>query len=548
MALAAPTNLSAEVLSSTQLLLTWDEVPTATLHRVYKNGTIVDIANGSWVDDSFDPDAVTTYEVRGVLISFTGIQFEPEPTVEVGPAATLVIGDDDGETDVPTPPATLTVPASLAVTQTGLNEATLTWELLTPATNIDVEIDGVVTRIDAATSYVESGITTGDDRDYRIRAVNTEADPEVVSDYTSTVSITIVALGVPDPNTTVQSSTRILVDWAAIPGATAYDIEIDGAVTRLGDFTAALDAALDPQQTRTYRVRAVSGTTLGDWSAEVEATTFRTVPLVITAQPGRVSYFPSDARITNAALRAEFDNFYARVNGGTLTENTTDPAPAPEPIPLPTPEPPSPPPDPPPPDPPPPDPEPEPVPGPFPGAPSPTDPARPGSWLRETNPLAANTTRTILTWGDFFGTSGFPSTGSNDLRVRQNRYVALKFNSGTANSAGRIGFSDLSGAIAGVGTRPALVTISPYEGDFRLSLGTPYRLTSVGGISPSYRWTRTEADGNFQAYLPDNTDLYLNIAYVSTASQDGPAESLVWQSTALNPTQAGHRLQSFLDP
>ena len=327
MALAAPTNLTAEVLSSTQILLTWDEVPTATLHRVYKNGAIVDIANGSWVDNSFNPMAVTTYEVRAVLISFTGTQFEPEPNVEVGPAATLIIGDETGETDVPTAPETLAVPQALAVSQTGLNEATLTWELLTPATNIDIEIDGVVTNIAADVTYVDSGIPDNATRTYRIRAVNTTADPDITSDYTDPVEITIVPLGVPDPNVTIESSTRIIVDWAAIPGATSYDIEIDGAVTSLGDFPAALDAQLAPQQTRTYRVRAVSDGFEGAWSSPVTGTTFRTIDLSVTAVSGRRSYFPSDQQIFATALEAEFNNIYALLEGATVTPPDEEPVP-----------------------------------------------------------------------------------------------------------------------------------------------------------------------------------------------------------------------------
>lgn len=544
MALAAPTGLTAEVLSTTQLLLTWDEVPNATIHRVIKDGTLQTLANGSWVDESFDPDAVTTYEVRAIRIFFSGDQIEPEPTTEVGPAATLVIGDEPGDTDVPTPPATLDPPQAFAATQTAIGEVTLTWELLVPATHIDVDIDGSVTRIAATTQFVETGITAGTTREYAVRTVNENADPEVVSAYTSTVSIEVVALGVPEPNVTVQSSTRILVDWAAVPGAETYDIEINGAVTSLSDFTAYLDAGLSPALTRAYRVRALSGGTVSDWSDEVQASTNPSAPLVITGVPGRQTFFPSDRHITARALEAEFNNIHALLAGGTidLTPDPTDPQPPPPPDPFPEPPPPPPPP-PDPPEPPPPDPDPPPVPpvtG-FPGPPSAADPARPSSWILETQPDAILPTRTATTWETYFG-QPFPFASARDLRIRQNRYVALQFNTGTTGTDGQIGFSDLTGSIINVGQRPALVTISPYPGDFRLSLGSPYyRLVGVGGAAPNYRWTRTPGQP-FAAYLPPNTTLYFNVAFVSTASEDLPASSLTWQCTAPNPTACGYRL------
>jgi hypothetical protein len=319
--------LTSEILSATQVLLTWDPEGGATAHRVYKNGVVEALAESSWVDNAFDPNVVTRYEVRAITIGFDdGPVGEFEPITTVGPAAVLILGDDAGETDVPPAPGSLTVPQGFSATQTALDEVTLTWELLTPATHIDVSIDSVLTRIPADVSYTDTGVPIGATRTYRVRAVNEADDPEVTSDFTSALEVTTVGLGIPDPNVNVQSSTRILVDWAAVPAATSYDIEVDGTVIELGDFPAAQDSGLAPVTTRTYRVRARSNGIIGDWSGEVTGTTFRTQELTIEGVLKRLSDFPSDRHITARALEAEFNNIYALLEpSGVITENTVEP-------------------------------------------------------------------------------------------------------------------------------------------------------------------------------------------------------------------------------
>jgi hypothetical protein len=322
----APSNLAAQVLSTSSVLLTWDEVDGATAHQVKKNGIVQATANASWVDNAFDPDAVTVYEVRAFIIEF---DVGPTPITLFGAPATITLGDEDGDTDVPPPPDALAAPFGLTAEQTDADEVTVEWELLTPATHIDVEINsGTPVRIPAATTYLDEDLSAGDERSYRVRAVNTEADPEVVSDWAGPVAVTVAALGVPEPNVTVLSSTRLLIDWAAVPGATDYDIEIDGEVLAVGTFNGYQDVGLSPEQTRTYRVRANATSVVGDWSAAVTGQTNRSVPLVTTGVPGRRSYFPADRHITARALAAEFDNIYALTAGGEVeTPPTGDPAP-----------------------------------------------------------------------------------------------------------------------------------------------------------------------------------------------------------------------------
>lgn len=171
----------------------------------------------------------------------------------------------------------------------------------------------------------------------------------------------------------------------------------------------------------------------------------------------------------------------------------------------------------------------------------------PSGWQQELNPLPNSTSTVVSTWEQLFG-NPFPGGGSNDVRVRPNRYLALAFNTASSAPSGRIAFSDLSGNVVGVLTRPAIATMSNCPGDFAPQQDADCRQVRVGTNVPSFRWTRT-AGGLFACDLPLNADYYLNVAYVSSATQDMPdPNDLDWQCDPTAPTTAcGHRLQTFSD-
>lgn len=167
----------------------------------------------------------------------------------------------------------------------------------------------------------------------------------------------------------------------------------------------------------------------------------------------------------------------------------------------------------------------------------------PSSWQRELNPLPLSTSTEVFTWKQFFGTD-FPGGAANDMRVRPNRYLALKFDTGVSSSAGRVSFSDLSGNITGVLTRPALASMSACPGDFTPQQDADCRLVSVGGINPSFQWTRTGST-QFKCEIPANTEYYFNVSYVSIATEDSAdPNDLVWECDPDAPdTACGHGLQ-----
>jgi len=171
----------------------------------------------------------------------------------------------------------------------------------------------------------------------------------------------------------------------------------------------------------------------------------------------------------------------------------------------------------------------------------------PAAWQRELNPFPRATSTVVETWTELFG-NDFPAGGGTDMRVRPDRYLALRFNTGTSEPSGRIGFSDLGGNITDVLTRPALVSMSACPGDFTPQQDTDCRKVRVGSVNPSFRWTRTPGT-SFQCELPPNAEYYFNISYVSSATENEPdPNQLDWQCDDTVPTTAcGHRLQTFTD-
>jgi len=169
----------------------------------------------------------------------------------------------------------------------------------------------------------------------------------------------------------------------------------------------------------------------------------------------------------------------------------------------------------------------------------------PSSWQRELNPLPLSPTVEIFTWTQFFG-NDFPAGNGRNMRVRPDRYLALEFNTATAEPSGRVGFSDLGGNILNVSSRSALVTMSDCPGDFAPQADVDCRLVDVGTNAPAFRWTRTSGTP-FQCELPSNADYYFNVTFVSNETEDNPdPNQLDWQCDPANPTNAcGWRLQTF---
>lgn len=156
----------------------------------------------------------------------------------------------------------------------GSTNITLSWDEAAGATTYEVEADGVVIENITVTSYEDAGLIPETEHTYSVRAV----DGEIVSDWSEQITVTTLAEtgevpGVVNNVITTAGSTSITLSWDEVAGATAYDVEADGAV--IGNTTGAGYEVTDlvPETEYTYRVRAVNGEMVGEWSVLITATT-----------------------------------------------------------------------------------------------------------------------------------------------------------------------------------------------------------------------------------------------------------------------------------
>lgn len=67
--------------------------------------------------------------------------------------------------------------------------------------------------------------------------------------------------------------TSITISWDEVAGAAAYDLEADGVIIENITETSYEDTGLIPETEHTYRVRAINGEAVGEWSEPVTVST-----------------------------------------------------------------------------------------------------------------------------------------------------------------------------------------------------------------------------------------------------------------------------------
>jgi fibronectin type 3 domain-containing protein len=131
-----------------------------------------------------------------------------------------------------------------------------------------------------ATTYRDLSAVIDTTYRYRIRAVNASGE----SDYAATVTVSTYRPPVPaDFTATTQSATSVLLEWTDETGIeTGFEIDrCTGAdcvdfvtvATLSEDVTSFLDVTLSPDQTYTYRMRAIGIWGASDYTANAEAST-----------------------------------------------------------------------------------------------------------------------------------------------------------------------------------------------------------------------------------------------------------------------------------
>ena len=148
---------------------------------------------------------------------------------------------------------------------------TVSWDPVAGSASYDIEADGVVISTGSETAYTHSGLTPNTQHTYRIRAINTGGTGNWSAPVTK--STRPVSPTEPLNINAAATDTKVIVTWEAVPGATGYDIEVDGQVHNNSSSTNYVHTGLLPGTTHSYRVRSINAGGKSSWSNEVLVTT-----------------------------------------------------------------------------------------------------------------------------------------------------------------------------------------------------------------------------------------------------------------------------------
>jgi hypothetical protein len=313
--------------TSTSVSIDWDSVRGATGYEIFAFNTTVDNgASTHYVDSGLDPNTQYTYKIRAknssgngkwsaivakstlpavpanlhgtatdvsvavewdAVSGAVGYDLEVDGVVQSGltspdydhtgllPSSNhtyrvrAVGAEGSSEWSEPVVVTTLPgVPGNVKAVATSVTVA-LSWDEATGATGYEVEADGVPIQVGSSVNYVHSGLTSGTEHSYRVRAVN----QQIAGEWSPLLTVTTLPAVPANPKATVGGSTQITLTWDPVVGATKYEVEADGASLEPGLSTSYVHSGLQPLSNHSYRVRAWNAGGAGEWTAAAEATT-----------------------------------------------------------------------------------------------------------------------------------------------------------------------------------------------------------------------------------------------------------------------------------
>ncbi|MDS0526066.1 dockerin type I domain-containing protein [Clostridium sp. SHJSY1] len=236
-------NVTSSV-GSTSLTVNWAAALGALSYDIEVDGKVITgITGTSYAISGLTPGTNHTYRVR--VVTSTGVgdwsEVVTQGTINVVANVTAVLSN---------------------------NSMTVNWGLVTGATSYDIEVNGTLITGITGTSYVITGLTPGTTYTYRVR-VNTSVG---VGDWSNPVSKADLNVVVSTGVTAVVTGTSVNLSWGVIPGATGYDVEVDGVVVSVGNVGTYVATDLQPGITHTYRIRATTADGIGDWSDPIVKT------------------------------------------------------------------------------------------------------------------------------------------------------------------------------------------------------------------------------------------------------------------------------------
>ncbi|MEK4665331.1 fibronectin type III domain-containing protein [Priestia sp. FSL H7-0729] len=252
---ASVAGLNISAVTNVGITLKWTAVTGATGYDLEIDGTVVPVTGVSYTKSGLAANTEHTFRIRS------------KNAAGVGTWSDLISGM-----------TLLNTPVLKATSEeTAIN---LSWSDVEDMTAYEVEADGTIVGIVSEPVYIHDGLLPGTAHKYRIRALkgeNTSAWTAVLTQSTIPATVNGFMLNTATP-------VAISLKWSPVTGATAYDLEIDGAVISVSG-SAYTKSGLLANTDHTFRIRAKNAAGMGSWSEIVTASTQLNVPTTLKGVP-----------------------------------------------------------------------------------------------------------------------------------------------------------------------------------------------------------------------------------------------------------------------
>lgn len=264
------------------------------------------------------------FELNDKTINVSGLLPDTSYTFQAkarnGDGVETVFGPSTSGTTLVAPPGS---PANIVATATN-NSITVIWDPVEGAISYEIEVDGNIINNDQYTSYVHTGLSASTQHTYRIRAIN-EGDPGAWSQPISKSTLSNAPITPLNINA-AATNTKVIITWDSVPGATSYDIEVDGKIFNNGSSTNYVHTGLLPGTTHSYRVKSINSGGKSNWSIETVVTTqidTPVIPININTEASKTQITITwDAVVGATGYDIEVDGFIADVGNRTTYTHT----------------------------------------------------------------------------------------------------------------------------------------------------------------------------------------------------------------------------------
>lgn len=243
--LATPV-LKTNSLSSKETQLFWQLIKGASYYEIEMDGSVVGRSiDPTYIVEGLNPGESHKYRIRALS--------------DTNNSAWTGIVSQVTKPDVVT---------ELNVTASTNKSITLKWNAVKGATAYDLEVDGVIVSV-SGTSYIKSNLLPDTDHVFRIRSKNAAG----VSSWSEQIlGLTKLVTPILKGN---QTNASITLTWVDVPGATSYEIEADGNTAGITDEQLFVHSGLVAGSAHKYRIRAISGSNLSDWTTLLNVKTLK---------------------------------------------------------------------------------------------------------------------------------------------------------------------------------------------------------------------------------------------------------------------------------